>query len=478
MAETITPDLCVIGAGRAGLVAALDAAALGASVVLVEQGRLGGVDLNAGTLPSRALAAAAARAQAMREAAPFGIAPEEPRINTRRVYDHVARVMASLAPRDAAARLEALGVRVIAATGRFSDDRTLLAGEVAVRARRFIIATGARTAVPPIRGLDAVPYFTTETIFDNTRKLSHLVIVGGGALGVELAQSYRRLGSMVTLIEHGGVLKDVDPDLAEVALERLRAEGVDLRQGAELIELQPRSQGIGAVVRTAGGETVLDVSHVLVARERMPLIGPLEIDKAGILPQQGDPRFLRLDANLRTTNRRVYLVGDAAGGEGYGHVGAEQARLAVRHALLGLPVRLRTEQLPRVVFTDPEIAVIGLDEAAARRQAGDRCVILRASFADNDRARAMRATAGVVKLIATREGRILGAGVVGDRAGELAALLAFGMQTGVDIDGFARFVPPHPSHAELLRELAAEHARLTGGNPLLRRLASLVRLLP
>lgn len=479
MAETITPDLCIIGGGLAGLTAANEARALGASVVLVERGRLGGSDLNSGTLPSKALAAAAARAAAVRRAPGFGIATEEPRVNTRRVYEHVAQTVAAAAPRDSHARLEAMGVHVVIAAARFADARTVAAGDFLIRARRFVIATGARTVVPAIPGLDAVPYFTLETIFDNTRKLTHLVIVGGGPIGVELAQSYRRLGSAVTLVEPGTPLAGVDPEFAAVAIEQLQEEGVDIRIGSNLAEIQPRSQGIGVVVRGPDGEPdQLDVSHILIAEERVPDIGSLELDRAGIRPRKDDSRFIRVSNTLRTTNRRVYAIGDASGAEGYGPLAAWQARHVVASALLARPVRADARLAPRTVFTDPEIAEAGLNEPAARAGLGGNFAVLRASFADNDRARAMRATRGEVKLIVSPEGRVLGAGAVGDRAAELVAFLGYVTAEGGDVASLARYTAPHPTIAGIVTTLAAEHRRQQGGNPLLKRIASVVRLLP
>lgn len=477
MAEILTPDLCVIGAGAGGLAVVAAARAYGASVVLVERGRPGGSSLNNAAVPSRALAAAAAHAHAIRSGAAFGIAADEPRVNSRRLHDHIQQVIAGLAPEHAAPRLEALGAEFVAAEGRFTDPRTLRAGPFDIRARRFVIATGSRSAIPAIPGLDSVPYFTTETIFDNTRKLTHLVIIGAGPVGLELAQSYRRLGAQVTVVEAGRPLPHSDPDLAEVALRRLREEGVDMRADTRVSQIQARSQGIGVIVTAAGREQMLDASHILVAGERVPELDGLGLEQAGVRRAAGDARQLRVGPSLRTSNRRIYAVGDAAFPGQSAQLAEYQAGLVVRHALLALPRRHRPELIPAVTYTDPEIAEVGLSEAAARARGGDDFVVTRWSFAQNERARAMRQSYGVAKLVTDRKGRVLGAGIVGPGAGELIALFALAIANGLEARHLAAFVAPYPGLADIARRLGLEAQGRQPG-PFALRLAALVRLLP
>ena len=478
MTEILTPDLCVIGAGAGGLAVVAAARAFGASVVLVERGKLGGASLNSACVPSTALAAAAAHAHAIRSGAAFGIAADEPRINSRRLHDQIQQVIAGLAPEDAAPRLEALGAEVIKAEGRFVDRRTLRAGPVHIRARRFVVATGSRPVVPAVPGLDSVPYFTTETIFDNTRKLTHLVIIGAGPVGLELAQSYRRLGAQVTVVEAGRPLPDSDPELAEVALRRLREEGVDIRPDTAVSQIQARSQGIGVIVAAAGREEMLDASHILGAGERAPDLDGLGLDQAGVRRAPADARRLQVGPSLKTSNRRIYAIGDAASPGQSAQLAAYQADIVVRHALLAQPQRHRPELIPAVTYTDPEIAEVGLTEAAARGERGDDFVVTRCSFAQNDRARAIRQSYGVAKLVTDRKGRVLGAGIVGPGAGELIALFALAIANGLDARQLAAFVAPYPGLAEVARKLGQEAQRQQAPGPLLARLIALVRLLP
>ncbi|MBN9363117.1 MAG: NAD(P)/FAD-dependent oxidoreductase [Devosia sp.] len=452
------------------------ARAYGASVVLVEKARLGGNALSTGAIPAKALVAAAAHAQAVREGGAFGIAADDPRVNFRRVHDHVEQVINALAPQHAAARLGALGVEVVEGTARFINRRAVTAGDTEIRARRFVIATGARLPVPSIPGLDAVPYFTSETILDNTRKLTHLVVIGGGPLGLELAQAYARLGSQVTLAENGPMLPGYDPELAAIALKRIAEEGVSLWPHAAVTAIQPRSMGIGVVVQNGESEQLLDASHILIAAERMPNLAGLDLDKAGIRMSKADPRLLQLSPALKTTNARVYAVGDAAGGQSV-QAAVQQAHAVVRSVLLGIMAKPDPLRVPRVVSTDPELAEIGLNESSARTRHGIGFRVTRWSYADNDRARAARETYGLAKLITDRSGRILGAGVVGPGAAELVSLFSLAMASGLGANKLAELVAPYPSFAEIAVRLGEEFRRGEAAKPLLRQWISLNKLL-
>ena len=478
MAEVLTPDICVIGGGAGGLAVAAEARAHGASVVLIERERLGGDTLHAGSLPSKALVAAARRAHYLRTAAPFGIANDQPRINARGVFDHIHAVIDAVAPTGSLERLTALGVQLIAAEARFLDRRTVTAGDRLVRARRFVLAPGAHPFVPDIAGLDAVPYFTNESIFDNPRKLTHLVIIGGGPVGIELAQAFRRLGSEVTVIEIATPLADRDPELVEIALRRVTEDGVIIRTGASVSAVQLRSLGIGITIRTGQGEETLDASHILVAAGRLPNLDGLDLDKAGIRRGKTGRQDLVVRSRLRTTNPHVYVVGDAAGGPQHTHAAAYQARAVVRSALFGLPLRYDPALVPTTIFTDPEIAEVGLTEPMARRAKRRDFNILRLSFAENDRAVAERQSYGLAKLVIDRKGRLLGAGIVGTGAGEMISLFSFAIANGLSAQHFRSYVAPYPTLSEIAVGLGNEFARLQPPSPWLGRLMALHRLLP
>jgi pyruvate/2-oxoglutarate dehydrogenase complex dihydrolipoamide dehydrogenase (E3) component len=474
LADTLTPDLCVIGAGPAGLAVAEAGRSLGLSVVIVDKGQLGGKALHTGAVPARALAAAAAHAHAMRNGANFGITAEAIKVNFRRVHDHVDAVIGALSPSRAAPHFEALGAQVVTGEAAFVDKRTLKVGDTLVRAHRFVLATGSRPVVPAIPGLDGVPYFTTDTILDNTRKLTHLVIIGGGSMGLELAQSYVRLGTEVTVLEAAGFLSDFDPELAAVALKRLEEEGVRLRPHTAVTAIHARSMGIGVGIRGADGEAMLDVSHILVAVERVPDLDTLALDKADIRRRKDDVTRLELTPGLRTTNPRIYAAGDVAGGQASVGAAHEQARIVIDNALLAFVPRHHSD-VPRVVSTDPEVAEVGFTEKTARTKFGTSFRVMRAAYAENDRARARRETYGVAKLIVGPGGKLLGAGIAGAGAAELCALFSLALAANLNVAQLSQFAAPYPSLAEIASRLGRAMPR--ANDPLTRALLTLNRLL-
>ena len=307
MNAVLAPDVCVVGGGPAGLVVASGAAQLGLNVVLVERAEMGGDCLNYGCVPSKALIAAAKAAQAQRDGAPFGIAPVEPKVDFGRVMDHVHQVIAAIAPNDSVERFEKLGVRVLKEEARFIGRTALQAGPYRIRSRRIVLATGSRPTAPPIPGLAEAGYLTNETIFANRTLPSHLIVIGGGPIGLELAQAHRRLGSRVTVLEVADFLAKDDPELAAVVVARLKSEGVDLRGHTKIARVERGS--IGTVVILEAGER-LEGSHLLVAAGRAPIVEGLDLDKAGIART---PKGITVDGSLRTSNRNVWAIGDEIG---------------------------------------------------------------------------------------------------------------------------------------------------------------------
>jgi len=445
MPFTLTPDICVIGAGSAGLLVAAGASQLGAETVLIEAGRMGGDCLNYGCVPSKALIAAAAAADALRRGPEFGVAPGEgPRVDFARVHAHVHDVIAAIAPNDSVERYEGMGVRVVQAMACFTDARTVKAGDVTVRARRFVIAAGARPSVPPLPGLDSVPHLTNETIFDLAERPAHLLVLGGGPIGCELAQAYRRLGAEVSLVEMRTILPKDDPEAAEVVRQRLRAEGVALREGAKVVRAERTSSGVRLILEVDGVERMLDGSHVLVAAGRRASVDGLGLNAAGIAAR---PDGIVVDARLRTSNRRVYAIGDVTGGLQFTHVAGHHATVVIRNALFRLPARVETRAMPWVTYTDPELAQVGLTETTARA-AGHDIRILRAGFAENDRAVAERRRDGFVKAITDRRGRILGCTIVGPHAGELIQPWILAIRSRLKIGAMAEMISPYPTLGE------------------------------
>ena len=474
MPELLEPDICVIGAGSGGLTVAAAAAAFGVPVVLIERGKMGGDCLNTGCVPSKALLAAAKHAAAFTQASGFGVAGGRPTIDFARVREHVRSVIAAIAPNDSTERFTGLGVRVIAGTAQFKDEATVAVGDAfEIKARRFVIATGSSPAIPPIAGLADTPHLTNETIFDLGECPTHLVIIGAGPIGLELAQAFRRLGTAVTVVEAALPLAKDDPECAAVVLDQLEREGVAIRAGAAVRRVGGASGKVHVVIGAADKEETIEGSHLLIAAGRTPNVAGLGLDRAGI---KHEPRGIAVDKRLRTSNKRVYAIGDVAGGLQFTHVSNYHAGLVVRHALFRLPVRASNDALPWVTFTDPELAHVGLGEADARKRK-HRIQVLRWPYHENDRAQAERATNGHIKVVTTRRGRILGATIVGLNAGELIATWALAINLRLNIRAFATTVMPYPTLAEIGKRAAITHYTASLTSPVVRRIIRWLRRL-
>ncbi len=474
MATILKPDICVIGAGSGGLSVAAAAAAFGVSVVLIEKGAMGGDCLNYGCVPSKAMIAAGRRAHLMRNADPFGIAGVEPEIDFRKVNAHVQSVIASIAPNDSVERFTALGVRVIQEEARFKDRRTVVAGDAEIRARRFVVATGSSPLVPPIPGLDEVDYLTNETIFDRKRRAGHLVVIGGGPIGMELAQAHRRLGCEVTVVEASSALGKDDPELAAIVLDRLREEGITIRDKTKVVRVERRGKTIVRVhVETESGPETIDGTHLLVAVGRAANVEALDLNKAGI---EFDRKGIKVSDKLRTTNRRVYAIGDVAGGLQFTHVANYHAGLVIRALLFRLPAREDRTLIPWTTFTDPELAHVGLNEADAMKQYKGKIRVLRWPYAENDRAQAERETTGFIKLVTDSRGRLLGATIVGANAGEMINMWSLAVSKKLGMRDIAGYVAPYPTTSEIGKRAAMAYFSDAARRPSVRRLIGFLRL--
>ncbi len=472
MSSLLTPDVCIVGGGSAGLVVASGAAQLGLDVVLVERGLMGGDCLNFGCVPSKALIAAARAAQAQRSGGAFGIAPVEPAVDFGQVMDHVARVVAAIAPNDSVERFEKLGVRVLREEARFMARDELQAGGHRIRSKRIVLATGSRPAVPPVPGLAEVPHFTNETIFANRTLPSHLVVLGGGPIGLEMGQAFRRLGARVTVLEAATSLAKDDPELAAIVIARLRAEGIDLQERARVAKVERTAGGIAAVLETG---VRVEGSHLLVATGRAPNVEALDLDKAGIAH---DRHGIAVDDSLKTSNRNVWAIGDCNGRYAFTHMAGHEASLFIRGALFRAPAKLDPGIVPWATYTDPELAQVGLGEREARARHGDGIKVLRWKFAENDRARTGYETDGLVKAITDRRGRILGAGIAGPQAGELIQTWCLAIAGRLKVSTLAGFVPPYPTLGETAKRAAGSYYTETLFGPRTRGLVRFLARLP
>jgi pyruvate/2-oxoglutarate dehydrogenase complex dihydrolipoamide dehydrogenase (E3) component len=473
MSETLTPDICVIGAGSGGLSVAVAAAAFGVSVVLVEKGRMGGDCLNYGCVPSKALIAAAHAAETVRRAPLFGVAAGAPEADFQALQAHVQGVIAAIAPNDSAERLTGLNVRVIKARARFVSKREVEAGEARIKARRFVIATGSSPVVPPIPGIEDVGYFTNETIFDNAERPRRLAIVGGGPIGMEIAQAHARLGVPVTVIDGAQALAREDPELSAIAVEAARRDGVELVERAAVSRLEPLEEGVRVHWSGEGGDASVEASHLLVATGRRPNVDGLGLEAAHV---RHDAKGIAVKRNLKTSNRRVYAIGDVAGLGQFTHLANHHAGLVIRNALFRIPVNHASAAVPRVTYMDPEIASVGLSEAEAR-DAHKSIRVLRWPLVENDRAQTERRLEGAIKVVTTKGGKILGAGIVGAQAGELIQIWSLALAQGLNIRAMAGYVAPYPTRGEISKRVAIEFLAPGARDPRLRKLSGWLRRL-
>ncbi|RAH99407.1 dihydrolipoamide dehydrogenase [Acuticoccus sediminis] len=432
-------DIAVIGAGSAGLTVAAAAATFGQSVVLIERGKMGGDCLNYGCVPSKALIAAARHAHAARAGAGLGV-HAAPSVDYGAVHRHVHDVIDGIAPHDSVERFEGLGVTVIQASARFTGPDVLEAGGRTIRARRFVVATGSSPVVPPIEGLAECDPLTNETLFDLTALPARLAIIGGGPIGCEMAQAIHRLGAAVTVVEGATILSKEDPEAADVVRRAMTAEGVNLIEGATVARCT--RSGDEKTLHLSDGRAVT-AEAILVAVGRRPNLD-LGLDAAGVA---ATAKGITVDRRMRTSNKRIYAIGDVTGGLQFTHVAGHQASLAVKSIVFRMPVTYDPALMPRCTYTSPELAQVGLTEAEARA-ADPKAEAWVAPLSGNDRARADAATEGFVKLVLSGRGKLLGATVVAPTAGDIVATYALALAAKVSPATIASFTPAYPTLSE------------------------------
>ncbi len=451
-------NVVVIGGGTAGLVTAAGTAGLGGRVALIEQNRMGGECLNSGCVPSKALIASARLIDKIRHAEQWGLDPQVPALRFERIFERMRRLRDQLGVRDSQERFEGLGVDVFRGRAAFSTPHEVRVGEVSLRAKNFVIASGSRPMVPSIEGLEGVRYYTNESIFDElAARPERLVIAGGGPIGCELGQVFAQLGVRVTIVQRPAqILEREDADAANLVHRRLEADGVTILTGAEIHRTAANGKAIRLWLGAGADAQVLDCDALLVAAGRTPNTQGLDLDKARVAFSKDG---VAVNDYLQTSQPHIYAAGDIAGPYRFTHVADHQARTIVRNILLPWARAKWETVIPACTYTTPELARAGLNERQAKEQGVD-CDTFTAHFEEVDRAVLDGAPAGFARVL-TQKGKdhILGVTIVGERAGDLLPEFVLAMKNDIGLTKIAQTVHLYPTLSEIARKVADEQQK-------------------
>lgn len=449
-------DLGIIGGGAAGLTAAAGGAQFGAKTILIEKSdRLGGDCLHCGCVPSKTLIRTARVYSLMKRSKEFGL-PEVhlPPVDLASVMGRVKNVIEKIQRQDSPERFCNLGTQVLFGNPFFIDDHQVSVDGQKISAKDWIIATGSSPALPQVEGLTDVPYWTNETVFSQSKLPVHLIVLGGGPIGLEMAQAFARLGSKVTIVEFTGqILGPEDKDIADIIARRLAEEGCTILTDTKALSTQHDDSKIRLVTGPSTGNektAVIEGDALLVAAGRKPNIDGLRLDNAGVI---FTPRGIPTDLRMRTNIRHIYACGDVNGQLPFTHVAGYEAGLALTNAILHLPRKAAYDKIGWCTYTDPEVASIGLNEKRARK-AGIQYRLFEEEFTENDRALAEGESMGKIKLLASPAGRFLGCQIIGARAGELIHEWVIAMSGGVKLSTIAGAVHVYPTLSELSKRVA------------------------
>lgn len=458
MTTHLQADIAIIGGGAGGLSVAAGASQMGANVVLVEHKKMGGDCLNVGCVPSKSLLAAAKSAYQIQQTEKFGVSTQSVEINFSKVMQHVKSVIDAITHNDSVERFEGLGVKVILSDAKFLNQNTLLAGEYEITAKRFVIATGSSPFVPPIPGLKDIAFYTNETIFDLTEKPSHLIVIGGGPIGCELAQAFLMLGCKVTVLEMFNIMPRDDGELVEIMRKNFISQGLEIHENIKILEIQNINKMNGVKekvikIESQGEIKTISGSHVLVSAGRRPNVNQLDLENAKVIYS---PKGIQVDQYLRSSsNKKIYAIGDCAGSYQFTHIAAYHAGIVIKNILFKLFAKTDYSVVPWVTYTEPELAQVGLIEKEAVQKYKD-CRILSWTFEENDRAQAEKETLGKIKVITDKKGYILGVSMLGKNAGELLLPWIILMQNKLKISKMTDCIVPYPTLSEISKRAAGQ----------------------
>jgi pyruvate/2-oxoglutarate dehydrogenase complex dihydrolipoamide dehydrogenase (E3) component len=459
-------DICVIGGGAGGLSVAAGASQMGARVTLIEGGPMGGDCLNHGCVPYKALLASSHIKRLMTQARQWGHEPVDNPVNLSHVQSYVQNVIDTIAPHDSIERFQSLGVTVFSGWGQFIDKHTVKVGDTHIHAKKFVIATGSQPFIPPIKGLTSDLYLTNETIFTLTETPDRLLILGGGPIGMEMAQAFSGLGMPVTVVQMGPILPLDDPELRSKLRTHMAQNGVTFVEDAMVDEVSKPNGKITLHYTQNNKRGQSSGSHLLVATGRIPNIQGLALDKAGITVD----KYIPVDSHFRTSVKYIYAIGDVNGQAAFTHAAGYQAGVVLRHALFKLPFAPKAPLIPHVTYTDPELAHVGLSQADAKTKAGRKYRSITVDLADIDRAQTMGTTTGMIKIHAHKNGRILGVSILAPKAGDLIVPWILAIKQKLKLSSMAGLIIPYPTLSDLSKRAAGQFYTSMLYGPFVRRL--------
>ncbi|OGT31175.1 MAG: dihydrolipoamide dehydrogenase [Gammaproteobacteria bacterium RIFCSPHIGHO2_12_FULL_35_23] len=452
MSQVIQCDIVIIGGGAGGLSVAAGASQLGAKVVLVESGKMGGDCLNYGCVPSKSLLSAAKAFYHVKTAEYFGAQIDSLKLDFSKVMQYVHHVIATLEKNDSVERFESLGVKVIQALGKFIDNRTLQAGDMIIKAKRFVIATGSSAFLPSISGLDQIPYETNETIFDLKVQPKHLIVIGGGPIGCELAQAFAMLGSQVTILEGFRLLPKDDVDCVTIVRKQLENMGIHIYEHIKVQQVSKQAdEEILVTIEKDGYIQQISGTRILISTGRCANVQGLDLEKAGVVYS---PKGIVVDARLQSSNKKIFAIGDVIGSYQFTHVANYHAGIVLRNILFRLRAKVDYRAVPWVTYTEPEMAHVGLTLEEAQKLPNIQ--VTEWNFNENDRAQTEHEITGKIKVITDRKAKILGVTIVGSKAGELILPWVIAIREKKTLRSFTETIVPYPTLSEISKRVAGK----------------------
>src|SRR3990167_5026015 len=452
MEKNLFCDIAIIGAGAGGLSIASFASQIGLKVILIETNKMGGDCLNTGCVPSKSFIAAAKLARNFSLANQFGIQSEQVKVDFIKVMEHVERVIQHIAKNDSVERFTALGVCVIKAHAQFIDAKTILANDNRITARHIVIATGSRPSIPPITGLNKINFLTNENVFDLREQPSHLIVIGGGPIGCELAQAFLFLGSKVTILEAFTMMPRDEEDCVDMLRDEFKLQGITIHEQIKVLEVKKNNQSIEVIIEKNGTKEIVVGSHLLIAAGRLADVSDLQLDKAGVTYTK---KGIQVDKRLRTSNKRIYAIGDVIGSYQFTHIANYHASIVIKNMIFKIPASVDYHAIPWVTYTSPELAHAGLMTNEALKKY-PQAKILTLNLSENDRAQTERETFGKIKVIVTPKGKILGASILSAHAGELILPWIMLIQGNQSLRHLTEFIIPYPTLNEISKRIASE----------------------